>query len=166
MISHADRTPTQPNRRQIIPEGGGSSYYVTVAYADEPTAEGAVVNKAMLDEFLAGSGVTTGTATALLLAQEGYALTDGAIVRFKAHLAVPGAVTLNVQSTGAKAIVRMNGSTKMSIVQHAWVTVIYSSGLDAYVLQGDFNTNPTLEGATLTGDINMGGHYIDNVLFR
>lgn len=167
MISHADRQPTAPNRRYFIPEGGGTPFYAVVAYADDPTAEGALVNKALLDELLAASGITTGTAAALLLAQDGYSLVDGATVRFRAHVAVPrAAATLNVAGTGAKSIVKIDSTTKINIAQHAWVTVVYSAGLSAYVLQSDVSYTPVFESITMAGDIDMQNHYIDNALYR
>lgn len=165
MIQHSDRTPTMPGRRLITPEGS-SPFYAVVTYADEPSAEGTLVNKALLDEFLAASGITTGTVSALLLAQAGFSLADGAVIRFRCHVTINGAATLNVNGTGAKPLRKINGETKVSIFKDVWATVIYSAALNAYVLQSDVSDTPTFSGLTMTGDINMGGRYIDNAQFR
>lgn len=165
MIQHLDRAPTKPGRRLITPEAG-SPYYAVVAYADEPTVEGTLVNKAMLDEFLAASGITTGTASALLLAQTGFVLADGAPIRFRAHVTVNGAVTLNVAGTGAKPIRKVNGESAIEIFKDVWCFVIYSNTLSAYVLQSDMSKTPTFSGLTMTGALNMNNNYIDGALFR
>ena len=47
-----DRKPTRPNRYRITPENGGTSYYVTIERADEPTVEGTPLNAATLNALL------------------------------------------------------------------------------------------------------------------
>lgn len=49
-----NRTPTKPNRMLITPEGGGAAFYATVVRADEPTAEGTPVGRAL---FMALQGM-------------------------------------------------------------------------------------------------------------
>ena len=171
MINHSDRTPTQPGRRQLVPEDGQAAFFATVSFADNPTNEGALVNKAMLDEFLAASGITTGTATALTLAQTGFALADGAPIRFKLHVDTTGC-TLNVQNTGAKPLFAVSRAGLASFTAKAgmWLTAVYSQTLDAYCLPfeerlGAADT-PTFAGLTLTGTLNATGQYIDGALFR
>lgn len=167
MIPHVDRQPAQPNRRQIIPEGGGTPTYVTVAYADEPTVDGTLINKAVLDEFLAATGITTGTASALVLVQEGFVLADGASIRIRPHVAITNAAaTLNVAGTGAKSIIKMTGSAILRIAQNAWVTLVYSEPLSAWILQSDMAQDPTLTSLNMAGNITMNNNYIDGALYR
>jgi hypothetical protein len=47
-----DRKPTLPNRYRVVPENGGTPYYVTLERADEPTEEGTALNAATLNNFL------------------------------------------------------------------------------------------------------------------
>lgn len=47
-----DRKPTLPNRYRVIPENGGTPYFVTLERADEPTEEGTALNAATLNRFL------------------------------------------------------------------------------------------------------------------
>lgn len=167
MITHVDRQPTQPNRRQLIPEGGGATTYVVVAYADEPTTEGTLINKAVLDEFLAASGITTGTSSALVLAQEGFVLADGAPIRIRPHVAIINATaTLNVAGTGAKSIIKINGSAVLRVAKDAWIPLVYSEPLAAWVLQSDMAQDPTFTSLNMTGNITMNNNYIDGALYR
>lgn len=137
MIQHVDRVPGvgKTNRKLITPEGGGTPYYATVAFADDPTAAGTPVNKLMLDEMLAGSGTTTGTGDTLVLAQPGFILADGATVRIKTHLIVNKGATLNVQSTGAKPMLDILGK-RFKIASGSWVTLTYNGTTGNFILQG------------------------------
>lgn len=47
-----DRKPTRPNRYKVIPENGGTPYYVTLERADEPTVEGTAINAASLNSLM------------------------------------------------------------------------------------------------------------------
>lgn len=103
------------------------------------------------------SGVTTGTASALTLTYTGFKLEDGAEVRFRLHVDSTGSATLNVNSTGVKTIKTSWGDAFPSgIVTGTWLTVIYSSVLDCYVLQG-VDVNPAgkvnKSGDTMTGKL-------------
>ena len=158
MRNHNDRTPTRPGRRLITPEDGTAPFYATLGFADEPTDEGALVNKAMLDEFLSASGVTAGTATALLLSQPDFQLEDGASVRAKLHTNISGGVTLNVSSTGNRPIITAGGSAVIALLAGAWVHLLYSDALMSYVLQSGaiggaidcgWFTDPTEEGVAM-----------------
>ena len=125
------------------------------------------INKAVLDEFLAAAGITTGTASALVLAQEGFVLADGAPIRIRPHVAITNAAaTLNVAGTGAKSIINMAGSAILRIAQNAWVTLVYSEPLSAWVLQSDMAQDPTLTSLNMTGNITMNNNYIDGALYR
>lgn len=47
-----DRKSTRPNRYRVVPENGGTPYYVTLERADEPTEVGTALNAATLNRFL------------------------------------------------------------------------------------------------------------------
>ena len=65
-----DRQPTYPNRYKIT-NTDGTSYFVTLERADEPTEEGTVLNATMLNKLLPESG---GTITGSLTIEEQLAL--------------------------------------------------------------------------------------------
>lgn len=99
--------------------------------------QGTLFNKAYMDELLAAKNVTAGTATAYTLSQPQFALVDGACVRFKLHVDSGATPTLNVNLTGAKKL--MVSSTKpmrAGVAAGTWLTAIYSSTFDFFVLQG------------------------------
>ena len=110
---------------------------IALELANAVTKIGTPVNAAALNEMLAASGVTAGTASAYTLAQEGFALFDGAPVRFRLHAASGAGATLNVNGTGAKALI--NGTGKpfpAGIPAGVWIAAIYSEVYDAYVAGG------------------------------
>lgn len=101
------------------------------------TTAGTKINKQVLDEFLAASGTTAGSDTAYTLAQAGFVLADGALVRIKLHVASGATPTLNINSTGAKAL--MQSATKplkAGIAAGTWLTFVYSSTLGFFLQQG------------------------------
>lgn len=103
------------------------------------------------------SGVTAGTTSALTLTYAGFKIEDGAEVRFRLHVNSTGGATLNVNSTGAKTIKTSWGDAFPSgIAAGTWLTVIYSSVLNCYVLQG-LEVNPAdkvnKSGDTMTGQL-------------
>lgn len=65
------------------------------------------------------------------------ALADGMVVYFKANTANTGAATLNINSLGAKAIVKYVNTTLATgdIAAGMRCTVIYDLGIDSFVLQ-------------------------------
>ena len=63
---------------------------------------GTPINKVLLDQILAASGVTSNTASALYLEQVGFSLQDGAIVACRLHTDSVEGSTLTVNSTGPK----------------------------------------------------------------
>ena len=152
-----DRIPTKPGRVLITPEDGSLPYYAVMTRADEPEQEGTILNKQNLltDETAAhygldgsavpddvlmilGEGATTeGSAEALTLNLSKFSLHDGAKVKFKPHVAMKAGVTLNVNGTGAKAIVSPNGKPAGNGYNAGvWVEVIYSAENDFFVLGG------------------------------
>lgn len=109
----------------------------TLELANSIAQEGTAVNKPLLDEFLAASGTTAGTATAYTLAQEGYAFFNGAFVRFQLHAESGANATLNINGTGAKPLKDVLGEAMPDgIPAGAWLTAIYSAAADAYVIAG------------------------------
>lgn len=83
------------------------------------------------------SGVTTGTASALTLTYTGFKLEDGVAVRFRLHIDSGATPTLNVNGTGAKKIVTMDGADlPAGIKAGTWLTAVYSGTLGFFVLQG------------------------------
>lgn len=135
MIPHINRIPQKPGRVLLTPVAGEANKY-NLTRADEPLADGTPINKEMLDELLAASGVTTGSSVALLLAQEGYQLGNGYMARIKLHTEINGAnaPTLNINGTGAKPIVTAGGYEFGTINAGAWVVAIYDEERDAYVI--------------------------------
>lgn len=155
MLPNIDRLPTKPNRYAVYDDNHNFIRYEYHERADEPIVEGSPLNKAKLDEFLAASGETSGTASALTLAQPGFLLKDGATVRIKLHTNMAAGATLDVQGTGAKAIKlhtlkEVDGSCRAGV----WVQLIYSSANDCYVLQttSDLGKN---EGAKIKRSTNQ-----------
>lgn len=106
---------------------------------------GTPVDKAVLDECLAASGVTEGTDTAFTLAQENFALFDGAVVRICFHVDSGATPTLNINNTGAKALmVSKIKPLKAGIAAGTWCTFIYSLQFDFFLQQGSGgNTDST-----------------------
>lgn len=116
-----------------LPDGTLIGQNVSFELVNQIVQEGTPVNKATLDELLAASGVTSGTASALTLLQSGYVLEDSATVRFRLHTASGANPTLNVNSTGAKPLCGVNGLAMESHPAGMWITAIYSEAVDAYI---------------------------------
>ena len=136
MRDHRNRDPTRPGRVLITPESG-TAFYGTITRADEPTEAGCPIDKTTLDEFLAASGVTTGSASALVLSQPGFQLADGAVIRFRLHVDSGATPTINVNGTGVKKLMKTaEKPMKSGIKAGTWLTAIYSSVFDFFVLQG------------------------------
>lgn len=137
MIEHIDRVPTKPNRYAVYDENHNFLRYEHHERADEPVQIGNPFNKALQDEFLAASGTTAGTASALTLAQPGFVLADGATVRIKLHVDSGATPTLNINGTGAKAILDQNFANKLTgFKQNSVGTLVYSAAKNAYITQG------------------------------
>lgn len=118
-------------------ETTGEISYVYLEAADEPTEEGTPLNKATFDYAIAAMGETAGTATALTLAGDGgFTLVDGATIRFKLHVQSGTSPTINVNSTGAKALKNADGSDMPETPAGTWVVATYSSTLGFFVSSG------------------------------
>jgi len=134
MIPHFDRASTYPGEFLVedVPERPGVK---KITRADVPSQLGTAQNKALFDEFLAASGTCGGAPTALTLAQTNFQLFDGALVRARVLMNIRGGATLNVQATGAKPLI--DGSLSGAFVEAgSWISAVYSSGLDAWIVQG------------------------------
>lgn len=145
-----DRQPTLPGRISLTDSDGVTTYY-TMAMADEPTQVGTAINKSLLDGYLAGYGVTSGTSTALTLDIPNFVLADGATVRFRLHTDTGDKPTLNVSNTGAYQIRTQRGRSILTgLILGTWVTVTYSSVLQEWIVPGVYT-----EGAppTSAGDV-------------
>lgn len=137
VLSRAIDTDDTPIPRFDIEDENGNVIYPNcrLKLKNPITQAGTPVNKPLLDEFLAASGVTAGTATAYTLAQAGFVLVDGAPVRFRLHTASGASPTLNVAGTGAKALRDAVGLGMTTLAAGTWVTAVYSSAADAYIVQ-------------------------------
>lgn len=121
----------------VRPDGTVAEKNAALKLANPVAREGTPISKAVLDEMLAASGVTAGTATAYTLAQEEYTLFDGAPVRFRLHVASGDGATLNINGTGAKPLRDMMGAAMPGgIPAGTWMTAYYSAAEGAYVLAG------------------------------
>ena len=137
VLSRAIATDATPVPRFDIEDENGNIIYPNcrLKLKNPITQAGTPVNKPLLDEFLAASGVTAGTATAFTLAQAGFVLADGATVRFRLHTASGSNATLNVAGTGAKAIKTALGlPLRQGIAAGMWLTAVYSASHGAYIV--------------------------------
>ena len=151
MIQHIDRQPTKPNRYAVYDDNHNFIRYEYHERADEPTQAGNTINKVLQDEFLAASGTTAGTSTALTLAQAGFSLADGAVVRFKLHTDLGANATLNVGGTGAKALVdNETKSINVGAKAGAWVSATYSTSLGKYVMADNSESVGTIKPSVRT----------------
>lgn len=117
------------------PDGTLIGENVALELANVIAQNGTPVNAAALNEMLAASGVTSGSSTAYTLAQEGFLLFDGATVRFRLHAASGANPTLNVNGTGAKALVDAFGDVMQSeAAAGSWIQATYSEMIDSYVV--------------------------------
>lgn len=126
-----------PRYNLRAPDGTLIGENIALELANAVTQMGTPINAAALNEMLAASGVTAGASAAYTLAQDGFALFDGAPVRFRLHTASGANATLNVNGTGAKPVKTVIGDSMPSgIPAGMWVSAIYSATADAYILTG------------------------------
>ena len=89
------------------------------------------------DRNIRAQGVAGGTATAMTLSVNVFTLFDGVVVRVKILFDTEQGVTLNVNNTGAKPLIRLDGQPfDLTLRQGVWVTLMYSAGLDGWCVQG------------------------------
>ena len=133
-----------PRYDLVAPDGTVVATNVTLTLKNPIVQRGMNVDKVAMDECLAASGTTGGTKKALELAQENFALFDGALVRFQLFDMLSGAATLNVNGTGAKRIKTSSGEDPDGFVAGTWVDAIYSAVRDQYILMGGGGGNAAL----------------------
>lgn len=145
--------PAVPGDAEAVPRydivsADGSVLYsnVTLKLKNPIITTGTPVTKKVLDECLAASGLTSGNAVNLLLAQENFTLFDGAVVRFRLHETLGASATLNVNNTGAYPLLREEGiALDAGVAAGAWITAIYSQPLGAFMVQGNAMKNLEFE---------------------
>lgn len=137
-----------------------STIVAKVEYADEPTQIGTPVNRASEIEYLAASGTTAGTSSAFTLAQPGFTLFDGALIRLKFHVAPAASFTINVENTNA---IQASGMYLEAVGSgwnvNTWTQFIYSSTLNKWILAGgggQVADNLTSTSITASLSANMG----------
>lgn len=86
---------------------------------------------------LRAEGISSGNASALELSVPFFVLFDGVMARVKIHTNTAIGATLNVNNTGAKPIIRIDGEPiDLELKQGTWCIFIYSSTLDSWVFEG------------------------------
>lgn len=102
------------------------------------------------DKRIRAQGVSTGTSGALELSVPVFTLIDGIMTRVKIHTDTAEGATLNVNATGAKPIVRIDGEPiDLVLKQGTWCIFIYSSTLDSWVFEG-WSTKTVVKSAIYT----------------
>ena len=123
------------------PDGTKVAENVALELKNTVVNEGTSIDKNLLDELLAASGTAGGTASALTLAQDGFVLADGALVRCKITEDLAPNAALDVNGTGAKYLYTSTGEKfAAGIKAGVWLMLIYSSTLDGYVIVNKTNS--------------------------
>lgn len=139
VLDKALQTDTEviPRYDIVLPNGNKVAENAEIVLRNPVVTNGMPFNKAVADEMLAASGVTDGTASELTLAQPNFQLVDGALVRLKLHVDSGATPTLDINGTGAKALMQSKTKPfKAGIPAGTWVTFIYSSDFDFFLQQG------------------------------
>lgn len=131
-----------PRYDLVAPDGRVVATNVALTLKNPIVQRGMPVDKAAMDECLAASGTTAGSATAFTLTQPNFALFDGALVRIKLHVDSGATPTLNINGTGAKALMQSKIKPfKAGIPAGTWVTFVYSSDFGFFLQQGSSGSN-------------------------
>lgn len=126
------------------PDGTKVAENVALELKNTVVNQGTPIDKNLLDELLAASGTAGGTASALTLAQDGFVLADGAVVRCKITADLAPNAALDVNGTGAKYLYTSTGEKfAAGIKAGVWLLLIYSSTLDGYVIVNKTNSVKT-----------------------
>ena len=125
-------------RYDLVDQNGATiAANVKLVLKNQVITAGMSVDKVAMDECLAASGTTAGSATAFTLSQPNFALFDGALVRIKLHVDSGATPTLNINGTGAKALMQSKIKPfKAGIPAGTWVTFVYSSDFGFFLQQG------------------------------
>lgn len=125
-----------PRYDVVRPDGTKVAQDVELILKNPVLVEGMPINKEAMDEVLAASGTTGGAPSELTLVQDRFALFDGAVIRFKLHVDSGATPTINVNGTGAKALMQDKYRPMKVTFAGTWLTAVYSSDFDFFVLQG------------------------------
>ena len=102
------------------------------------------------DKRIRAQGTSTGTSGALELSVPVFTLIDGIMARVKIHTDTAEGATLNVNATGAKPIIRIDGEPiDLVLKQDTWCIFIYSSTLDSWIFEG-WSTKTVIKSAIFT----------------
>ena len=102
------------------------------------------------DKRIRAQGISSGTSGALELSVPVFTLIDGIMARVKIHTDTAEGATLNINNTGAKPIVRIDGEPiDLVLKQGTWCIFIYSSTLDSWVFEG-WSTKTVVKTAIFT----------------
>ena len=93
-----------PRYDVVAPDGSKVAENAQLVLKNPILQQGMPYSDLVMNEVLAASGTTSGTASALTLAQSGFTLTDGAVVRVKLHVDSGATPTLNINGTGANQL--------------------------------------------------------------
>ena len=130
-----------PRYDLVAPDGTVVATNVALTLKNPIVQRGMNVDKVAMDECLAASGTTAGSATAFTLAQPNFALFDGALVRIKLHVDSGATPTLNINGTGAKKLMQSKTKPfKAGVAAGTWVTFVYSSDFGFFLQQGSGTT--------------------------
>lgn len=154
-----------PRYDLVNPQGTTVLENVSIQLKNPITQPGMPYNKQVVDEILAASGITAGTNTAYTLQQPNFHLFDGAVVRFKLHVDSGATPTLNVNGTGAKALMKDRYGPMPTTFAGTWVTAVYCSDFDFFVLQGSTGTSKGKAGQrykTISSYLWLYGHAWNN----
>lgn len=113
------------------------------------------VTRMQLDADPIAKGVTGGSASAYTLAGSNFNLQDGALIRFRLHVDSGATPTINVNGKGARALMEdAYTPMKAGIKAGTWVTAVYSSVLNFFVLTGSGSKTKTLNNDAFASLIN------------
>jgi hypothetical protein len=143
-----------PTDATVIPRYRGVNESGTVVFQhvklelENPVVQPATdVNKPLIDEILAASGLVEGEGT-LTLVQPGYDWYNGGEVRFQIQNQIAGPTTLNVNGRGDFPIYSHEWADPEYFAPGTWITVIFAihpeTGEKAYIIQGGGSGRGTL----------------------
>lgn len=162
-----------PRYDVIAPNGSKVAEDAQLVLKNPVLQQGMPFSAPLMNEVLAASGTTAGTASALTLAQTGFVLTDGATVRIKLHVDSGATPTLNINGTGAKRVETAQSRDVFGYFNGkagVWYELIYSSAQNAYLynaarITDTLATTLGLDPATATVAQGMEKLY-DSALYR
>lgn len=105
-------TTAVPRYDLVQADGTKVAEGVSLELKNDIVEQGTTFDKNYMDEVLAATGTTAGTATALTLAQANFVLKIGVKVRFMLHTSIPQGTncTLNVNGTGNITLINAGGT--------------------------------------------------------